>query len=135
MTHANKYLLLCRVSAEFDHFNHKMEIALSVKSFAFYHSSQSIFIQGKVLEINHYPDSEPIFQLVQKGTQQNFKFAGDCEKYFHLLSKETIAIESTKIEEGKTKTGAYQTTFIADKIIPINLLEIKRNADNTRNTN
>ena len=106
---------LYRVSAEFGHFNHKMEIALSVKSFAFYHSSQSIFIQGKVLEINHYPDSEPIFQLVQKGTQQNFKFAGDCEKYFHLLSKETIAIESTKIEEGKLKQGHTKQHLLPTK--------------------
>ena len=106
-----------------------MEIALSVKSFSFYHSSQSIYISGKVLELNRLSDQsyDNSFLSVKKGSQLSLKFQGDrCEEIFSTLPFETIAIKSLKSEESKDKFGNSQTNFLIEKIIPLELLKHKQ---------
>lgn len=102
-----------------------MEIALFVRSFSFYHSSQTIYIQGKVSELRNLPESkkDPNFHLITRGRQLNFKYEG--EKYREILGvllSETVIIETTQCEQIKDKFGNVSYKFVIDNFSKVQLL-------------
>ena len=72
-----------------------MKVALAVKNFAYYHCSKTLYINGRVLEIEN---SEEKFENIGVGDQLNFKLSftsvGRVErsKILGLLRTETVLI-------------------------------------------
>ena len=105
-----------------------METAISLKNFSYYHSCQSFFLSGKVIEITKFSDKkyDANFFPVKKGSQISFKLeSNNPEDFFHILPHELIVIKSTRSEESKNKGKDSSITFIVDEILPIQLLDKK----------
>ena len=95
-----------------------MEIALSLKSFSYYNSTESVFIQGTVykkidLELNKKVDRH--FEDVKKNSKISLKSA-DCtpELLNLLLSERIVKIRSTEILKPIDSTRCV--TYLADSI-------------------
>ena len=103
-----------------------MEVAIFVKSIAYYHSSQSVYIQGKVSEIRKLSDKqyEPNFLTVKKGSHVSFKLdTKKVEEVSNLLPHEILAIKSTELEDSKNRNKDTTPPFIVAQVVPLKLLE------------
>ena len=95
-----------------------MEIALSLKSFSYYNSTESVFIQGTVykkidLELNKKVDRH--FEDVKKNSKISLKSA-DCtpDLLNLLLSERIVKVRSTEILKPIDSTRCV--TYLADSI-------------------
>ena len=95
-----------------------MEIALSLKNFSYYTSSESVYIQGTVykkvdLELDQKIDRH--FEDVKKNSKISIKSA-DCtpELINLLLSERIVKIRSTEIIKPIDSTRCV--TYLADSI-------------------
>ena len=97
-----------------------MEIALSLRSFSYYTSSESVYIQGTVfkkIDIESDQKRDRHFEDVKPNTKISFK-TPDCtpELLKLLLSERILKIRSKEVLKPIDSTRAV--TFVADSISP-----------------
>ena len=97
---------------------HRMEIGVINSNFSFYHSTQSIYCTGEVIEFSIQDCQSPYlkhFNTVSKGQKINLKYTGDdFRRVLDLLTNRIIKVRVTAIEPPQDQR--YKEKFIISKI-------------------
>ena len=98
-----------------------MNVALAIKSFAFYNSSKFLYIQGRVIEVE---TTNKTFESVSAGDHLNFKFKLDTtdrleqNKVLGLLKTEFAIIKSSRVAETLNQKKSAEIVYLIDSFKP-----------------
>lgn len=95
-----------------------MEVALALRNFSYYTSSETLYIQGTVQiknSIEGQTKNCSTYAEIKKGSKINLKYlTADSEKINLLVSERLVKIRSTELSLPTEPTRCV--TFIADSI-------------------
>ena len=100
-------------------FEHKMEVALVLKSYSFYNSSEIVYIKGQVLikkDLEAPANCEHFFEKIKPGSKINCQFAFSNPEEIRLLHTERIVKLKTQAVS-IPEDPKYSVSFIAQEII------------------
>ena len=102
-----------------------MEISLLNTNFAFYFSSQSVYLTGEVLDfsIQNCPNLHiKHFQTVKKGLKLNLKYTGDdCRQVLEILTNRIVKLHVISVEI--PQDTRFKEKFIFDEVSACGYLE------------
>ena len=97
-----------------------MEIALSIKSFSYYSTSETVYISGTVfkkIDLERPENLECYFREVRKNSKINLRVQfSKPEEILVLLAEKIVKVKSTEIIKPTEPTRCI--TFIAESVKP-----------------